>query len=56
MKSQETPVVKKKKVINIKKLVKLAKEVRKIFEEEERRLIEKGEYGANSPTRFLLND
>lgn len=52
---QKLPVIKKKKMMNIKKFVKLAKEVRKIFEEEEKRLIEKGQDGINSPTRFLLN-
>ena len=55
MKSQELPAIKKKKRMNIKKFVKLANEVRKIFEEEEKRLIEKGQNGTNSPTRFLLD-
>lgn len=53
--SPQPPVNKKKKTINIKKLVKLAHEVRKIFEEEDKRLIKKGQDGINSPTRFLLN-
>jgi hypothetical protein len=53
--AQKLPVIKKKKMMNSKKFVKLAKDVRKIFEAEEKKLVEKGQDGINSPTRFLLS-
>jgi hypothetical protein len=53
-KVNELPIIKRKKKIDVKKFVALAKKVRKSFEEEERYFEKKG-YGNNNPTRLFLN-
>jgi hypothetical protein len=55
MKSQKLPVIKKKKMIDVKKFVKLANKVRKSLEEEGRIPDPDNPNGNNNPAGIFFN-